>query len=107
MTATVTQAFDLRAREDITPLSFVVRLIEEADRKLVTDHVIKPKVAGELPVILEAMRHTFKARADLERVVQGSGGSLEAPRRARGPLAIDLRPRLSRGPSAGGTGDCQ
>lgn len=75
MTTTVTQAFDLPAREDITALGFVVRLSEEEDQKLVADYVITPKVAEELPVILKAMRHTFKARTDLGRFVHGSFGS--------------------------------
>ncbi len=75
MTVTITQAFDLPAREDITALGFVVRLSEEEDQKLVADYVITPKVAEELPAILKAMRHTFKARTDLGRFVHGSFGS--------------------------------
>jgi hypothetical protein len=79
MTLTISQAFDLPAREDITALGFVVRLSETEDRaadeRLVRDYVITPTVATELPVILASMRHTFAARGDLGRFVHGSFGS--------------------------------
>jgi hypothetical protein len=79
MTLTVTQCFDLPAREDITALGFVVRLSEtedrEADARLVRDYVLTPTVASELPTILSSMRHTFATRGDLGRFVHGSFGS--------------------------------
>ena len=79
MTLTISQAFDLPAREDITALGFVVRLSEAEDRladeRLVRDYVITPTVATELPVILSSMRHTFAARGDLGRFIHGSFGS--------------------------------
>lgn len=72
---TITQAFDLPAREDITALGFVVRLTDDDDARLVADYVLTPKVAEELPTILKSMRHTFKARTDLGRFIHGSFGS--------------------------------
>ena len=76
---TISQCFDLPAREDITALGFVVRLSETEDRaadeRLVRDYVITPTVATELPTILSSMRHTFASRGDLGRFVHGSFGS--------------------------------
>ena len=75
MPLTVTQAFDLPAREDITALGFVVRLTDDEDARLVADYVITPKVAEELPALLTSLHHSFKARTDLGRFVHGSFGS--------------------------------
>ena len=79
MTLTISQCFDLPAPDDITALGFVVRLRESGDetldRQLVTDYVLTPAVARELPVILQSMAHAQKARSDLGRFIHGSFGS--------------------------------
>ncbi len=79
MTKTVTVAFDLPSREDITAQEFVVKLAEDDDavveQKLIADYVFTPTVERELPVILEQMRHVLERGEELGRFIHGSFGS--------------------------------
>ncbi|MBI4699818.1 MAG: hypothetical protein HY744_01405 [Deltaproteobacteria bacterium] len=78
-TITISEAFDLPAREDLTALGFVVRLTDAASPavldKLVADYVLTPKVKDELPAILGKVRTAIERRDDYGRFVHGSFGS--------------------------------
>ncbi|MCA9623608.1 MAG: hypothetical protein KC731_31520 [Myxococcales bacterium] len=79
MTLTVTHAFDLPSREDITAQEFVIKLRAEddaaRDAKLVRDYVFTPTVRRELPPLLERMKHVMERREELGKLVHGSFGS--------------------------------
>jgi hypothetical protein len=75
MPLTIGQVFDLPAREAITAGGFVVKLADDGSSKLVSDYVITPKVASELPVVLSAMHHVWQTGEEFGRFVHGSFGS--------------------------------
>ncbi|MBL0196972.1 MAG: hypothetical protein IPQ09_22640 [Myxococcales bacterium] len=77
---TITEAFDLPRAEDIRAMGFVVKLREsdpdgDEVKKLVSDYVVTPAVARELPGILDAMKQVFDRGEEYGRFIHGSFGS--------------------------------
>lgn len=76
---TISEAFDLPKREDLTALGFVVRLSDaagaDAADKLVHDYVLTPKVKEDLPAVLRSLETAIERREDYGRFVLGSFGS--------------------------------
>jgi len=78
MTMTITEAFELPTRDEITALRFVIKLedsSEEEKRRLIRDYVLTPQVRLELPTILKNMRSVYHQTGDLGRFIHGSFGS--------------------------------
>ena len=79
MSPTITDVFDLPAKEDIGALRYVVRLTDEKDPKaladLVRDYVLTPTVRKELPVVMDRLRHAHERGEEEGRFVHGSFGS--------------------------------
>jgi hypothetical protein len=77
---TITEAFELPRPEDIRAMGFVVRLREsdpgsDEVKQLVSDYVITPAVAKELPRILDDMKQVFDRGEEYGRFIHGSFGS--------------------------------
>ena len=77
---TIRDAYDLPRREDIQAMAFVVKLRELAPgsaelAQLVSDYVVTPAVAQDLPIVFEKMRQVFDRGEEYGRFVHGSFGS--------------------------------
>lgn len=78
MTLTVTQAYDLPSRDEITALGFVIKLTEadpQTRAKLVSQYVLTPRVREELPKIFQTLHRVVNQTGEVGRFVHGSFGS--------------------------------
>jgi hypothetical protein len=80
MSMTISEAFELPRAEDIRAMDFVVRLRDsdpDSDKvkRLVSDYVVTPAVAQELPRILAALKQVFDRGEEYGRFIHGSFGS--------------------------------
>lgn len=77
---TIRDAYDLPRPEDIRAMGFVIKLRELAAgspelARLVSDYVVTPAVAQDLPIVLEKMRQVFDRGEEYGRFIHGSFGS--------------------------------
>ncbi|MCA9674841.1 MAG: hypothetical protein KC464_07370 [Myxococcales bacterium] len=80
MTLTIKDAYELPAQEDIRAMGFVIKLRELAAgsaelQRLVSDYVVTPAVAHDLPEVLEKMHQVFDRGEEYGRFIHGSFGS--------------------------------